>query len=177
MACTLMCTFCGPFVNEAAAQTSQEDLRKMTHEQRAQRRAERLAEFEKYIDSIVMSHNFEFNPQTVQQQPAGSMKFITNPIYTVTLWRGSLDVCLPYYAGVVPPYRYVVLNTGMPSVTDLLVQQTEEGWTVSFKSYLYATIEYTFTFDINSRFGSATLTITNTWYNPVQYTGTITKIY
>ena len=94
-----MCTFCGPCVNEAAAQTSREDLRKMTHEQRAEKRAERLAEFEKYIDSVVLSHNFEFNPQTVQQMPAGSMKFLTNPVYTVTLWRGSLDVCLPYYFG------------------------------------------------------------------------------
>lgn len=177
VACTLACTFCGPFVNEAAAQTSREDLRKMTQEQRAERRAERLAEFEKYIDSVVLSHNFEFNPQTVQQMPAGSMKFLTNPVYTVTLWRGSLDVCLPYYVGYVPPYHYVLLNTGMPSVSDFVTNQTEEGWVVSFKTYLYASIEYTFTFDINSRHGSATLTISNTWYNPVQYTGTITRIY
>ena len=121
-----MCTFCGPCVNEAAAQTSREDLRKMTHEQRAEKRAERLAEFEKYIDSVVLSHNFEFNPQTVQQMPAGSMKFLTNPVYTVTLWRGSLDVCLPYYVGYVPPYHYVLLNTGMPSVSDFVTKQTED---------------------------------------------------
>lgn len=177
MMCTLACTLCGPCVNEAAAQTSQEDLRKMTHEQRAQRRAEKLADFDKYMDSIVLSHNFEFNPQSVQQQPAGSMKLISNPTYTVTLWRGTLDVCLPYYVGYVPPYRYVLLNTGVPNVSDLQEQKTEEGWTLSFKSYLYATILYTFTFDINTRYGSATLTITNTWYNPVQYTGTITRIY
>ncbi len=65
----------------------------------------------------------------------------------------------------------------MPSVSDFVTKQTEEVWVVSFKTYLYASIEYTFTFEINSRHGSATLTISNTWYNPVQYTGTITRIY
>ena len=38
-------------------------------------------------------------------------------------------------------------------------------------------IDYTFTFEIDARYGSATLTISNTWYSPVQYTGTITRIY
>ena len=102
--CTLLCTLCGTFTTEAFAQSAnQKDLKSYNQEQRAQRRAQRLADMEKYIDSIVLSRNFEFNPQTIQQQPAGTMQFITNTVYTVTLWRGSLDVCLPYYAGYVPP--------------------------------------------------------------------------
>ena len=106
------------------------------------------------------------------------MQFITNTVYTVTLWRGSLDVCLPYYAGYVPPYKYVLLNTGVPNVSNYTEQKTEQGWMVSFKANLYATaIDYTFTFEIDARYGSATLTISNTWYSPVQYTGTITRIY
>ena len=130
------------------------------------------------FDSIVLSRNFEFNPQTIQQQPAGTMQFITNTVYTVTLWRGSLDVCLPYYAGYVPPYKHVLLNTGVPNVSNYTEQKTEQGWMVSFKANLYATaIDYTFTFEIDARYGSATLTISNTWYSPVQYTGTITRIY
>lgn len=177
--CTLLCTLCGAFTTEAFAQSAnQKDLKSYNQEQRAQRRAQRLSDMEKYIDSIVLSRNFEFNPQTIQQQPAGTMQFITNTVYTVTLWRGSLDVCLPYYAGYVPPYKYVLLNTGVPNVSNYTEQKTEQGWMVSFKANLYATaIDYTFTFEIDARYGSATLTISNTWYSPVQYTGTITRIY
>lgn len=176
IACTLLCTFCGPYVEDVAAQTYESDLRRTTHEERAARRAERLAEYAKYIDSIVLSHNFEFNPQSVQLQPDGQMNLLSNANFTVTVWRGSLDICLPYYTGIVPPYRYVLLNTGSPRLSDYVTQQTEHGWTVSFKTTLYATYEYTFVFDIYSH-GGATLTITNTWYNPVQYMGTITQIY
>lgn len=174
--CTIMCTFCGPYVQQVAAQTYESDLQHSTHEERAARRAERLAKYAKYIDSLVLSHNFEFNPQSVQLQPAGPMNLLSNPNYTLTLWRGSMDICVPYYTGIVPPYRYVLLNTGSPSLSDYITQQTDYGWVVSFKTYLYASTEYTFHIDIYSH-GGATLTITNTWYNPVQYTGTITQIY
>ena len=110
-------------------------------------------------------------------QPAGTMRFLTNPNYTVSLWRNSLDVCLPYWVGYTPPYRYVLLNTVTPSLGTILTKQTDEGWMVSFKATLYASEEFTFTFEINSRYGGATLTISNVWYNPVRYTGTITRIY
>ena len=152
--CTLLCTLCGAFTTEAFAQSAnQKDLKSYNQEQRAQRRAQRLADMEKYIDSIVLSRNFEFNPQTIQQQPAGTMRYV-------------------------PPYKYVLLNTGVPNVSNYTEQKTEQGWMVSFKANLYATaIDYTFTFEIDARYGSATLTISNTWYSPVQYTGTITRIY
>lgn len=179
--CILLCTFCGPYIGRAFAQQAPNEFpnysAKLTHEERAARRAERLAEFERTIDSVVMSHNFQFNPQSVEMLPAGSTQFLMNPNYMVTLLRGSLDVCLPYYTGYTPPYRYVLLNTGVPSISDFVTQQTEEGWVVTFKCYLYATTQYTFHFDINKRYGGATLTITNPWYNAVQYSGTITKVY
>ena len=176
IACTILCIFCGPLMHNAAAQTYESHLRQTTHEERAAHRAERLANYAKFIDSLVLSHNFEFNPQSVQLQPAGPLNLLSNANYTVTVWRGSLDVCLPYYTGIVPPYRYILLNTGSPSLDNYVTQQTEHGWLVSFKTYLYATDEYTFQFEIYSH-GGATLTITNTWYNPVQYMGTITQIY
>ena len=148
-------------------QAHHQELKTLSHQQRIERRAQRVAEYEKLIDSIVLSHNFQFNPQSVQMQPAGTMRFLTNPNYTVSLWRNSLDVCLPY----------VLLNTVTPSLGTVLTKQTDEGWMVSFKATLYASEEFTFTFEINSRYGGATLTISNVWYNPVQYTGTITRIY
>ena len=158
-------------------QAYHQKLHAMTHEERIAHRAERQAEFEKYIDSVVLSHNFEFNPQSVQMLPAGAMLFLSNPNYTVTLWRNSLDVCLPYWVGYTPPYRYVLLNTVTPNIGTIVTKQTDEGWNVSFRVNLYATDEYTFSFDINTHYGGATLTISNVWYNPVQYTGTITRVY
>lgn len=172
-----VCTFCGPYVSKAYAQQAPSEPSTLSHEQRIARRAARLAEFERTIDSIVMSHTFQFNPQSVQMLPAGSTQFLMNPNYMVTVLRGSVDVCLPYYMGYTPPYRYVLLNTVAPSMSDFVTQQTDEGWVVSFKCYLYATTQYTFHFDINTRYGGATLTISNPWYNAVQYSGTITKVY
>ena len=175
--CILFCTYCGPYTTKVSAQTHQKYLESTTHEERAARRAARLEEFEKYIDSLVLSRNFEFNPQTMQQLPAGTMRLISNALYNVTLWRGTMDVCLPYIAGFTPPYRYVLLNTGSPSLNDMKVQQTEGGWVVSFKTNLYASMIYTFTFEISSRYGGANLTISNNCYSPVQYSGRITKIF
>lgn len=192
--CIAICTFCGPYVTVSAQQKASspmpqsleptahqqahhQELKTLSHQQRIERRAQRVAEYEKLVDSIVLSHNFQFNPQSVQMQPAGSMRFLTNPNYTVSLWRNTLDVCLPYWVGYTPPYRYVLLNTVTPSLGTILTKQTDEGWMVSFKATLYASEEFTFTFEINSRYGGATLTISNVWYNPVQYTGTITRIY
>ena len=166
-----------PMEPTAERRAYHEKMHSMTHEQRVAHRAERQAEFEKYVDSIVLSHNFEFNPQTAQRMPAGNMVFLSNINYTVTLWRGTLDVCLPYWVGYTPPYRYVLLNTVTPNLRTILTKQTDEGWQVSFKANLYAAEDYNFVFDINSKYGGATLTISSLWYNPVQYSGTITRVY
>ena len=42
--CILLCTYCGPNVQQAAAQTNQHYTH-LTHEQRIERRAERMAEY------------------------------------------------------------------------------------------------------------------------------------
>ena len=176
IASAFLCSFCGPYVQQAAAQTTEAHLRSTTHEERAERRAERLAALSAEIDSLVLSHNFEFNPQSVQEQPAGQMRMFANANFLTTLWRGTLDVCLPYYAGIMPPYRYVVINQVVPYLRDYLTVQTHDGWNVSFKATLNDGNDYTFLYNIYSH-GGATLTISNTWYSPVQYTGTITKVY
>ena len=41
-------------------------------EVREKRRAERIANYEKFMDSLVLSRNFQFNPSTMQRQPAGT---------------------------------------------------------------------------------------------------------
>lgn len=146
-------------------------------EAREKRRAERIARYEKFIDSVVLSRNFQFNPQTMQRQPAGAMRQIMNPNFEVSVWDDVVDVCLPYIRGYVPPYSMTVINYTLPGVQDYTTEQTAEGWIVTFSTSLFSAGTYTFTFEIYSRMGGSTLTITNPWYNPVQYTGTITAVY
>ena len=146
-------------------------------EVREQRRAERLASFEKTMDSIVLSRNFQFNPQTMQRQPAGPMRQIVNPSFNVGIWDGTADICLPYVKGYVPPYVVTVINYTVSDLNGYTTEQTNEGWMVTFSTSLYSAGTYTFTFEIFSRTGGANLTITNPWYSPVQYTGTISQLY
>ncbi len=146
-------------------------------EVREKRRAERIANFQKTIDSIVLSRNFQFNPQTMQRQPAGPMRQIMNPEFNVGIWDGTADICLPYVKGYVPPYYVTILNYTVNGLKGYITEQTHEGWMVTFSTSLFSGSDYTFTFEIFSRTGGATLTITNPWYSPVQYTGSISQLY
>lgn len=146
-------------------------------EQREKRRAQRLAEYEKMIDSLVLSRNFQFNPTTMQRQPAGPMRQIMNPEFEVSIWDTAGDICLPYIKGYTPPYYVTILNYTLPTLDHYTVEQTHEGWMVSFSSSLFLGSTYTFTFEIYSRTGGATLTISNPWYSDVQYTGTLSQLY
>ena len=150
--------------------------RSAQHEARQQRRAQRLAAYEKYVDSLVLSHNYRFVPQTIQQMPAGMMRNIVNPEYEIIVWSEAVDVCMPYIKGYVPPYYPVVFNYVLPSVTGYVAEQTHDGWHVTFSSTLFSSSDYTFSFEIYSRYGGATLTISSPFYNSVQYTGNIFAI-
>ncbi len=146
-------------------------------ELREKRRAERLERYEKFIDSLILSRNWQFNPQTMQQEPAGAMRIITNPNYEVTLWDDTADICIPYIKGYVPPYYMTIINYTVPGISNYMAEQTSEGWMVSFTTSLYSATTYTFIFEISAKMGGGTLTIKNPWYNTVQYTGTITQLY
>ena len=137
----------------------------------------RIADFEKTMDSVILSRNFQFNPQTMQRQPAGPMRQIINPAFNVGVWDGTIDICLPYVKGYVPPYYTTIINYTVPNVQGYTTEQTHEGWMVTFSTSLFSASTYTFTFEIFSRTGGANLTITNPWYNPVEYSGTISQLY
>ncbi len=146
-------------------------------EVREKRRAQRIADYEKMVDSIVLSHSFQFNPQTMQRQPAGPMRQIMNPSFNVAIWDGTADICLPYIKGYVHPYFVTVLNYTVTDLQGYTTEQTHEGWMVTFSTSLYSSSTYTFTFEIFSRTGGANLTITNPWYNAVEYSGSISQLY
>ena len=146
-------------------------------EVREKRREQRIAEYEKMMDSVILSRNFQFNPQTMQLQPAGPMRQIMNPEFNVGIWGSTADICLPYIKGYVPPYFVTTINCTVPALDGYTTEQTHEGWMVTFTTSLFSSSTYTFTFEIYSRTGGATLTITNPWYSPVQYTGSISQLY
>ncbi len=162
--------------HHSQAYAEKEAEREARHKKREAERAQRLAEYEHYIDSIVTVRNFQFNPQQVQQQPAGSPRLLYNPSFGVTVWGSEVDVFLPYIKGVTPPYYFVILNYTLPSVQRYTTEQTHEGWLVTFSSSLFSASTYQFSLEIYSSSGSGTLTISNPWYPDVQYVGTITGI-
>lgn len=163
---------------EAKSDTAREvsTTKSAQQEARQQRRAERIASYERFVDSLVLSHNYRFVPQTMQQLPAGMMRNLMNPAYEIIVWSEAVDVCMPYLKGYVPPYYPVVFNYVLPSVTGYVAEQTNEGWHVTFRSTMFSATDYTFAFDIYSRYGGATLTISSPFYNSVQYTGNLFAI-
>ena len=100
-------------------------------EVREKRRADRIASFEKTMDSVILSRN----------------------------------------------YYVMILNYTVPNVQGYTTEQTHEGWMVTFSTSLFSASTYTFTFEIFTRTGGANLTITNPWYNPVEYSGSISQLY
>ena len=160
----------------STAQKPINDTREQRHKEREQRRAQRLAEYERYMDSIVLARNFKFLPSSVQQEPAGPTRMLSNPNYELSVWGSEVDICLPYIKGVTPPYYFVLLNYTLPSVSNYITEQTHDGWNVSFSTTLFSASDYNFSFDIYSSSGTAILTLSSTWYPDVQYNGSIVSV-
>ena len=62
----LLCAVCATVIGQKKILSPKEERREV----REKRRAERIADFEKTMDSVILSRNFQFNPQTMQRQPA-----------------------------------------------------------------------------------------------------------
>ena len=163
---------------QATSKTSTEraQQREQRHIEREKRRAQRQAAYERYIDSIVLARNYEFTPQSMEQQPAGQMRLLNNPNFGLQVWGSEVDIFLPYIKGVTAPYYTVMLNYTMPSVNKYVTEQTQEGWLVTFSSSLFSGSDYDFSLEIYTSSGSATLTISSPWYPDVQYVGGISGI-
>ena len=126
------------------------------------------------VDRLVVSEESRERLMTSLKE---SMRQIMNPAFNVGMWDGTADITLPYIKGYVPPYYVTIINYTVSDLQGYITEQTHEGWMVTFSTSLFSASTYTFTFEIFSRTGGATLTITNPWYNPVQYTGSISQLY
>ena len=165
---------------EESRQQRREERQQMSAERRAERikrREERTAAFIKQIDSMVLSHNFIFNPTSMQRLPAGQFLTLNNPTFEVAYRSDYIDVHIPFIKGITPPYYPVVFNYILPSVSNYTTIQQEGGWTVTFSSWLYGGSDYIFTLDIYSASGSAVLTIKSMADNTVTYSGYISQVY
>ena len=154
-------------------ESNDKNSRQAQHEARQQQRAQRLAEYREHLDSTILSHNYRFVPQTMQQLPAGMMRNLQNPCYEIIVWSEAVDVCSPFLKGYTPPYYPVVFNYVLSSVQGYTVEQTDYGWHVTFQSTMFTATTFTFSFEIYSHYGGATLTISSPFYNSMQYTGNI----
>lgn len=143
----LLCAAAVTVIGQKKVLSPKEERREV----REKRRAERIANYEKFMDSLVLSRNFQFNPTTFQRQPAGPMRQIMNPAFNVGMWDGTADITLPYIKGYVPPYYVTIINYTVSDLQGYITEQTHEGWMVTFSTSLFSASTYTFTFEIFSR--------------------------
>lgn len=176
--CALLATMFFAFSGDAQGDKQRADSmsREAQREARREKRAQRLAEYEQHLDSIVTSNQFRFVAQTMQQLPAGMMRNLTNPYYELVVMGSEVDVCLPFLKGYTPPYYPVLFNYVLTSVKGYNVEKTSDGWHITFESSMYSTTDYTFSLEVYSRYGGATLTLSSPFYNSVQYNGNILGI-
>lgn len=160
----------------AADQRRESDLSDK-HQERIARRRARQEAYERFVDSTILSHNFRFIPTIFNVEPAGSSHFITNPNVELTYRGDWADVCLPYYRGFVPPYRIDLFNTVVTQLNNFTTIQTDNGWTVTFDSWMYSANDYTFTLTVYSKTGGAQLELSSTAYPTTTYWGSVTAIY
>ena len=161
---------------EAPADQRHEKELSEKHRERIAKRKARQAAYERFIDSTVLSHNFIFYPSMFNVEPAGGSHLISNPNAELAIYSDWADICLPYYRGFTPPYRLSVVNTVITTLNGYTTIQTDDGWTVTFDSWLYSGNEYTFTLNIYSSTGGAQLQMSSNVYPTTTYWGSISAV-
>ena len=156
---------------------AEKDNRTPQQQARIEKRKARQAEYESYIDSIILSHNYRFMPTSFQVEPAGNMHPINNINFELSVYSDYADINLPYLQGMMPPYRLIVLNNVINSLNGYTTTQTDNGWTITFTSWLYTANNYMFTLNVYKTTGSAQLSIASTYYSTVSYWGSINGVY
>lgn len=160
-----------------AADRSREKQLSDKHRERIERRKARQAAYEHFIDSTILSHNYRFVPTMFNVEPAGSTNLITNPSIELAIYSDWADIHLPIYQGFTPPYRLIMVNTAITNLADFSTVQTDNGWTISFDSWLYSSNDYTFTLEVYSKTGGATLSVSSSFYPTTSYWGSVSPIY
>lgn len=165
-----------PTASFSTERQRQKDLSEKHLERIAKRKA-RQAAFEHFVDSTILSHNYRFVPTMFNVEPAGSSNIITNPNIELAIYGDWADIHLPIYQGFTPPYRLVMFNTSITNLANFTTTQTDNGWSITFESWLYSSNDYTFTLDVYSKTGGATLSVSSTFYPTTSFWGSIVAVY
>lgn len=144
---------------------------------RIQRRQVRQAAFARHIDSLIVSHDFTFIPNTYNVEPTGAIHQVMNPAFRIGIFPAYADIYMPYLQGNMPPYQPLILNTIITQLNGYSAVQGQNNWTITFSSWLYSPNHYTFTFTVYPDTGETILDIASDFYNTVTYNGTITGNY
>lgn len=147
------------------------------HRERVTKRRARQKAFEHFIDSTILSHNYRFLPTMFNVEPAGSSHLIINPAVELAVYSDWADVNLPVFQGFAPPYRVVMYNTPVTDLDDFTTVETDNGWIVTFSTWLYSSDDYTFSLEVYSKTGGATLSISSNFNPTTTYWGSISAIY
>ena len=147
------------------------------HQERIARLKARQEAFEHQMDSTILSHNYRFVPTMFALEPAGSSHIITNPMVELAIYDDWADIHLPLYQGFTPPYRLIMVNTAITTLADFTTVETDNGWTISFDSWLYSSNDYTFTLEVYSKTGGATLSVSSSFYPTTTYWGSVMAVY
>lgn len=149
------------------------ETRSEKHQEREQAREQRAAAMTAHIDSMILSKNYDFIPITYSLQPAGMPRNVVNPLFMLEIYNNFIDIYLPYIKGVTPPYINTILNYTIPLTSIYVAETTKDGWLITFSSSLFSENKYTFSIEVISSTGEATLNLSSDLYNTVTYNGRI----
>ncbi len=162
--------------SSAPAQSSKEKEKAEKKAERDEKREERHAKYIKYIDSLVMLGKFNFTPENFQLQPAGMTHTLHNPSFGVDFYPTYINVVLPIFVGITPPYGMGVMNFSTRERPGYMAVQTSDGWEITFDASRYVDNAKEFKLTIYSVSGQATLYITDQYDTSTMYSGYIKEI-
>lgn len=144
----------------------------MKHE-RAERRDARHAAYKEFVDSLVLTRDYEFVPQTMQMQPAGNMRTIYNSGfgYYISVYPSYIQINIPIVKGYTPPYYTGMLNFDSFYPNGYIAIQEENGWSIKFSASGLDGNVYSFEFFVNYAGGETSLNVSTPVYNTVTYSG------
>lgn len=139
---------------------------------RADRRQLKAERYAAYIDSLIASRNFVFLPNSLQELPGGTIRYIYNQFYYLGLFSDHVEVHLPAVRGGQVLY-YEILNFDTFDLKNYRASRTQSGWIVTFNVTSGSSGDptvYAVNLAVCSATGEATLDLL-TLHNTVHYVG------
>lgn len=98
---------------------------------RTEKRQLKRQEYEQAMDSLIMSHQYRFVPNSMQEIPSGSLQLIYNMLYSVAVLDDHVEVHIPNIRGNVVQY-IDILNFDTFDVSNYLISKSQYNWDVTF---------------------------------------------